>query len=89
MSWQQLIKAVKAAYWKAKWAVRDAAGALVCIAKGGCHYDTPEFHSQCLYFCTRCNKELTGRTFDDIEPLSDEDHEWLLRMEDIRRETCP
>jgi hypothetical protein len=66
MTWQQLI-----------WAVRDAFGALVCRLKGGCNYNTYVFHSNCLYFCTRCNKEMTGRTFDDLLPMDDEQREAL------------
>lgn len=81
MNWQQLIEAVRKAYWKLHFKLRDAAGALVCKAKGECHYDTYVFHSQCLYFCTRCNKEMTNRTFADIEPLSWEEREQLEQLE--------
>lgn len=52
---------------------------LVCRVRGH-HYPAPVFRSNCLYFCTRCGKEMLGRTFADIEPISDED------LEEIHRE---
>lgn len=76
MSWAQLVAAVRRARWK----VRDAAGALVCKAKGRWNYNTPEFRGNCLYFCSRCGKEICGRTFDDLPPMSDEDVEMMHRF---------
>lgn len=32
-----------------------------------------------LYFCKCCGCELMGRTLSDLEPMSDEDLEWLHR----------
>jgi len=62
-----------------------AAGSVVCRVKG-CHYDTPVFSGNTLYFCTRCSKELTGRTFADLQPMSDEDLEHIHRMHEIYEE---
>lgn len=84
MSWAELKTAVRRAWWK----LCDAAGALVCKARGKCRYDTYCFQTNVLYFCVRCSKEMFNRTFDDIEPLSEEDHEWLLREQDMRREAA-
>lgn len=55
-----------------KWAVRDFLGGLVCQFRG---HDYPfyEIHSYSLYFCTRCHREMFGRTFADLRPMSDED----------------
>lgn len=39
----------------------------------GCNFDTPVFRSDCLYFCTRCSGELTGRTFADLVPSDHSD----------------
>lgn len=59
--------------------LRRAAGSVVCRFKG-CHYDTPVFHPNALHFCTRCGKEVTGRTFADLQPLSDEELDDIHRM---------
>ena len=56
-------------------------GTIVCYFKG-CHYDAPFFHTNALYFCTRCGKEITGRTWDDIEPMTDEDLETLAYFDE-------
>lgn len=45
-------------------------------------YESPVIRSNCLYFCSRCDKEMFGRTFDDLlnmEPLSDEEIEEIHR----------
>lgn len=57
-------------------------GALVCHFKG-CRFDAPFFHSNCLYFCPRCGKEMLGRTWDDIEPMTDEDREVLDYFDNV------
>jgi hypothetical protein len=59
-----------------KWWIHDNAGRLVCLVKGGCNFDTHSFHSNRLYFCTRCARELTGRTFADLvpEPMGADDY---------------
>lgn len=76
MSWRKLIKAVRDAYYRSA----CAAGAVVCRIKGRCNYDTWVFHINCLYFCTRCGKEICGRTFDDLRPMSEEDVEMMHRF---------
>jgi hypothetical protein len=53
---------------------------LACKLRGH-RYDTPEFSLNTLYFCSCCGRELLDRTFDDIEPMSDEDIEQMHRME--------
>ena len=63
----------------------EAIGSLVCLVKG-CHYDTPVFNTNSLHFCTRCGKELTGRTFADLQPMSDEDLEHIHRLHEIYEE---
>lgn len=63
-----------------------AAGGVVCRFKG-CHYDTPVFSANALYFCTRCGKELTGRTFADLEPMSDDEMEHIHRLHEIYEES--
>lgn len=54
------------------------AGWTVCRVVG-CRYGTYRFHSKALYFCTRCRKELTGRSFADLEPLTADELEELQR----------
>ncbi len=56
------------------WQARSALGSVVCRFKGH-HYDTPVFHPKCLYFCTRCEKELLGRTFADLQPMSESEYD--------------
>lgn len=65
--------------------LRRAAGSVVCRFKG-CHYDTPVFSTNALYHCTRCGKEITGRTFADLQPLSDEELDDIHRMHEIYEE---
>jgi hypothetical protein len=50
----------------------------VCRVRG-CHFNAMAFRSNALYFCTRCGEELTGRTFEDLVPMSDEDLEEMHR----------
>ena len=76
MSWAQLVVALRREWRK----VRDALGALVCWAKGCCNYSTPDFHGNRLYFCSRCGKEICGRTFEDLQPMSEEDVEMMHRF---------
>lgn len=52
---------------------------LVCKVRGH-RYDTPVFMSNCLYFCSCCGREMFDRTFEDIEPLTDEQMEELDRF---------
>ena len=65
--------------------LRRASGSVVCRFKG-CHYDTPVFSTNTLYFCTRCGKEITGRTFADLQPLSDEELDDIHRLLEIYEE---
>jgi DNA-directed RNA polymerase subunit RPC12/RpoP len=50
----------------------------------GHHYNTPDFHPKALYFCTRCGREILGRTYDDIEPMTDEEWQQERRERDLR-----
>lgn len=43
----------------------------------GCRYDAPVLRFNTLYFCPRCGKEIAGRTWADLEPLTDEELEEL------------
>lgn len=63
----------------ATWKARKVLGRVVCTFKG-CHYDTPVFSTNALYLCTRCGKEVTGRTFADLQPISDDELEDLHRL---------
>lgn len=78
--WTLVDQRVYSAVLRARYAVTDFLGGLVCRVRGH-HYNTPAFHSQCLYFCTRCNEELLGRTWADILPLSDEEQEMLEQLD--------
>ena len=49
----------------------------------GHHYDTPYFHTKSLYFCTRCGREMLGRTFDDLEPMTPEEWDEEQRFRDV------
>lgn len=61
-----------------KWAILDNIRRPICLAVG-CRFDTPVFQSNRLYFCTRCTREMFGRTFADLqpEPWSEED-DWFM-----------
>lgn len=50
-----------------------------CSTRGH-QYDNTEFVGNSLYFCTRCRREMFERTFDDIEPMSDEQIEEMHRF---------
>lgn len=58
----------------------------VCRLRGCNFPPVYVFRTNALYFCTRCGEELTGRTFADLQPLSDEDLEELHRDLDTLRE---
>ncbi|HJW25155.1 MAG TPA: hypothetical protein VJ576_09675 [Rhodocyclaceae bacterium] len=58
--------------------LRRRLGALVCRFRGH-NYGAPVFRLNCLYPCTRCGREMFDRTFDDIEPLIDDELEELHR----------
>lgn len=46
---------------------------------GGAVYVSPAV----LTFCSRCGEELMGRTLDDLEPMTDDDHAFLDSMDDF------
>lgn len=62
---------------KLRWTVKTGLGRLVCMVQG-CHFKTPYFQSNRLYFCTRCDREMFGRTFEDLtpEPMDEVDWPW-------------
>lgn len=62
-----------------KWAVCDFLCGLVCFIRGH-NYPFYVIRPNSLYFCTRCHREMFGRTIDDIKPMSNEE------LEDFRRE---
>ncbi|HJW55856.1 MAG TPA: hypothetical protein VJ577_11330 [Burkholderiaceae bacterium] len=55
----------------------------VCLIRGH-SYNTPEFRGNSLYFCSRCGREMFGRTFADIEPMSDDEIEMMHRFDHAR-----
>lgn len=57
--------------------ISKVTGWLRCKVLKQHQYETPDFHPNCLYFCTYCNKELLDRTFEDITPLSDDERAML------------
>lgn len=62
--------------------LRERLGAIVCRFRG-CHFNTPHFRANALYFCTRCGKEIGGLTLADLRampPLSNEE------LDEVRRE---
>ncbi|MDT3735535.1 MAG: hypothetical protein ROZ00_04870 [Denitratisoma sp.] len=54
------------------------AGWTVCPV-AGCRYNASVLRLNTLYFCRRCGKEIAGRTFADLEPMSAEDIEEMHR----------
>lgn len=53
-----------------------------CTARGH-QYNNTEFVSNCLYLCIRCRREMFGRTFEDIEPMTDEQIEEMHRFNSL------
>ena len=62
-----------------KWAVRGFLGGLVCQFRGH-NYPIAVIRSCSFYFCTRCHREMFGRDFADLRPMTDEE------LEDVRRD---
>lgn len=57
----------------ARWYIGCLLGRIACAFRGH-HYDTPVFRDNLLYFCTRCGREIAGRTWKDwknLRPMSD------------------
>jgi hypothetical protein len=49
---------------------------LICMIRGH-RYETPAFHANALYFCACCGREMLGRSFADLEPMTEtEREEW-------------
>lgn len=46
-----------------------------CHLSGGHDYPAETFDGDHLCFCTKCDKEVMNRTFDDLDPLP-EDYEY-------------
>ncbi len=42
-----------------------------------------DYTSKALYFCERCGTELFGRTFEDLEPMTDEEREAFDRHDEM------
>ncbi len=53
---------------------------LICKIRGH-KYLTRTFTSNALYFCDRCGKEMFDRTFADLEPMTQEERDYLLDVE--------
>lgn len=61
---------------------------LLCIMFG-CKFDFGPFgawHSNRLYFCQRCGREQFDRTFEDIQPMNDEELEFFHREQEYEQE---
>lgn len=62
------------------------------IRKIHCHFKGHDFGNAVyvspavLTFCRRCGREIQDRTFDDLEPMTDQDYEMLEQMEDFYSE---
>lgn len=49
---------------------------LVCATRGH-NYPCSIFTTSALCFCQRCGTEIAGRSFNDLEPIADEDRDLL------------
>ena len=72
-------------WMNATWKSRKRIGSVVCAFKG-CHYDTPVFCTNALYLCTRCGKEVRGRTFSDLQPITADELDDIHRLHEIYEE---
>lgn len=52
--------------------------------EGECEYAAAEFRSNCLYFCTKCHHEMSGRTFADLTPISAEELDEIHKVNDAQ-----
>jgi len=59
---------------------------LVCRFKGHDFGDAVYISPAVLTFCHRCGQEIQGRTIDDLEPMTDEDYDWLDSIDDHHSE---
>lgn len=53
----------------------------VCRFKGHDFGSVIYISPSVLTFCRRCREELQGRTFADLEPMTDEDREHLEHLD--------
>ncbi len=53
-----------------------------CSARGHL-YLSPTFRCNVLYFCARCHREMFDRTFDDIDPMTDDEIDEMHRFNDL------
>jgi hypothetical protein len=53
---------------------------MICKFKGH-KYEALTFMANGLYFCDRCGAEMLGRTFADLEPMTQEETDLLLDEE--------
>jgi hypothetical protein len=53
---------------------------LICWVRGH-DFPTPAFHGNALCFCHRCDMEVAGRTFADLEPMTCAEHDQFLLLD--------
>jgi len=53
----------------------------ICKIKGH-RYEAPVFFTNMLFFCKHCGAEMFGRTFADLEPMTEEERQLMLDSED-------
>lgn len=54
---------------------------LICKIKGH-RYEAHTLMPNALIFCKRCGSEILGRTFADLEPMTEEEREMLFGDDD-------
>jgi len=55
---------------------------LVCRLRGHDFGSVVYLSPAVLQCCRRCGEDIQGRTIDDLEPMTDEDFEFLDALED-------
>lgn len=54
---------------------------LLCRWRGHDYGDAVYFSPAVLVHCRRCGREICDRTIDDLEPMTDEDYDYLEAMD--------
>lgn len=65
--------------------LRRRLGAVLCRFRG-CRFNAFDFRMSRLDFCTCCGREIAGRTFADLIPMSDEEIEEMHRFNQFDEE---